>query len=328
VQVDSTFPPEVSVVLPVTPDEAFALLTEPERLRRWKTVSARVDLRAGGTYRWTIIPGHTVEGTYIEVEHGRRLVFGWGWSGQADLGPDASTVTVTFEPTVGGTLVRLVHTGLNQAQAASHLAGWQHYLARLVSLATSDEVGADEWAAVPDPMTEIACAEAALAICQQAVRQLEERGGVRSVDEDARTRSLIAHVAESLAELARAADGSAADPSDDVGGERRIADLGQQALESWAAHSSVESVHYRGVEARGESVLAWTAIELLTHADAIAASIGRPFAVASAFRDHLRAKAEDLRTHPTPGGGSLADRLQTGLDADVLSRLEALTAAD
>ena len=34
--------------LPVTPDEAFALITQPERLRRWQTVSARVDLRAGG----------------------------------------------------------------------------------------------------------------------------------------------------------------------------------------------------------------------------------------------------------------------------------------
>ncbi|MGH3308302.1 MAG: SRPBCC domain-containing protein, partial [Nocardioides sp.] len=39
-----------STVLPVTPEDAFALLTEPERLRRWQTVSARVDLRAGGDY--------------------------------------------------------------------------------------------------------------------------------------------------------------------------------------------------------------------------------------------------------------------------------------
>ena len=33
-----------SVVLPVTPEEAFALVTEPERLRRWQVVSAVVDL--------------------------------------------------------------------------------------------------------------------------------------------------------------------------------------------------------------------------------------------------------------------------------------------
>ena len=38
---------EKTVLLPVPTDEAFALITEPDRLRRWKTVSARVDLRAG-----------------------------------------------------------------------------------------------------------------------------------------------------------------------------------------------------------------------------------------------------------------------------------------
>jgi len=38
-------------------DEAFALVTEPERLRRWKTVSATVDLRAGGGYRFTVKVG-------------------------------------------------------------------------------------------------------------------------------------------------------------------------------------------------------------------------------------------------------------------------------
>ena len=37
-----------TALLPVSPDEAFALITEPERLRRWQTVSAYVDLRAGG----------------------------------------------------------------------------------------------------------------------------------------------------------------------------------------------------------------------------------------------------------------------------------------
>ena len=37
-----------TIHLPVGADEAFALITEPERLRRWQTVAARVDLRIGG----------------------------------------------------------------------------------------------------------------------------------------------------------------------------------------------------------------------------------------------------------------------------------------
>jgi uncharacterized protein YndB with AHSA1/START domain len=36
-----------SVVVPLSPDETFALITEPERLRRWQAVTARIDLRAG-----------------------------------------------------------------------------------------------------------------------------------------------------------------------------------------------------------------------------------------------------------------------------------------
>ena len=53
-----------TVVLPVDIDEAFALITEPERLRRWQTVSAHVDLRVGGDYRWTITPGNVAAGTF------------------------------------------------------------------------------------------------------------------------------------------------------------------------------------------------------------------------------------------------------------------------
>ena len=137
--------------LPVTPDEAFALITEPERLRRWKTVSATVDLRAGGAYRFTVIPGHVAAGTYREVEPGRRVVFGWGWEGSDDLPPDASTVTVTIEPTETGSRVTLVHEGLNAEQAVSHAEGWVHFFERLERLAATGDAGPDEWAVGAGP---------------------------------------------------------------------------------------------------------------------------------------------------------------------------------
>ena len=114
---------EKSVLVPLGPEETFALLTEPERLRRWQAVTARVELRAGGEYRWTIVPGHTAAGTITEVEPGKRLVFSWGWEDSEELPPGASTVTITLEPAEGGTRVRLVHSGLTPEQAASHLAG-------------------------------------------------------------------------------------------------------------------------------------------------------------------------------------------------------------
>jgi len=80
---------EKSVLVPLNADDTFALITEPDRLRRWQVITARVDLRAGGDYRWTIVPGHSAAGTYTEVEPGRRVVFSWGWEGSADLPPGA-----------------------------------------------------------------------------------------------------------------------------------------------------------------------------------------------------------------------------------------------
>ena len=136
---------EMSVLVPLGPDATFALLTEPERLRRWQAVTARVELRAGGEYRWTIVPGHTAAGTVTELEPGKRLVLSFGWEGAEDLPPGASTVTITLEPTEGGTRVRLVHSGLTPEQAAGHLEGWNHYGARLVNAAEKGDAGRDEW---------------------------------------------------------------------------------------------------------------------------------------------------------------------------------------
>ena len=136
---------EKSVLVPLDPDATFALLTEPERLRRWQAVTARVELRAGGEYRWTIVPGHTASGTITEVDPGRRLVFTFGWEGTEDLPPGASTVTITLEPVEGGTKLHLVHSGLTAEQATGHLEGWTHYGERLVAAAERGDAGADEW---------------------------------------------------------------------------------------------------------------------------------------------------------------------------------------
>ena len=118
-------------VIDATPDEAFALFTEPERLRRWQAVSASIDLRVGGDYRLTVTPGHIACGTFTEIEPGKRVVYTWGWEGSDDLGPGASTVVVDLEPSGDKTLVRLTHLGLTAEQAVGHSEGWTHFLDRL-----------------------------------------------------------------------------------------------------------------------------------------------------------------------------------------------------
>lgn len=160
-----------SVFIPVDPDTAFALITRPERLRRWQAVAARVDLRVGGEYRWTITPGHSAAGTFTEIEPGKRIVFTWDWEGSTASAGAASTVTITLDSVDGGTNVRLVHEGLSPEAAAGHTEGWNHYFERLATMATTDDAGADDWAAAPDPINELISAEATLAIVQRRGRR-------------------------------------------------------------------------------------------------------------------------------------------------------------
>ena len=110
-------PFEKAVLVPLDAAATFALLTQPDRLRRWLTVAARIELQAGGDYRWTVTPGHSAAGTVVEVEPGKRLVYTWGWEDGGDPAPGRSTVTVTLTPVDGGTEVRLVHDGLTGEQA-------------------------------------------------------------------------------------------------------------------------------------------------------------------------------------------------------------------
>src|SRR5262249_62130668 len=90
-------PFEKTVLVPLGADETFALITQPDRLRRWQAITARVDLRAGGDYRWTIIPGHSACGTFTEVEPGRRGGFPRGWGGGAGPAPGAADGALPLE---------------------------------------------------------------------------------------------------------------------------------------------------------------------------------------------------------------------------------------
>ena len=110
-------------VIDASPDEAFDLFTQPERLRRWQAVSASVDLRVGGDYRLTIIPGNIATGTFTEVEPGKRIVYSWGWQDNEANPPGSSTIEVDIEPVGERTRVRLTHTSMRRARPATPTVG-------------------------------------------------------------------------------------------------------------------------------------------------------------------------------------------------------------
>jgi len=312
-----------TMTLPVTPDEAFALITEPERLRRWHTVSARVDLRVGGDYRWTIVPGHTAVGTFREIEPGKRVVFGWGWDGQSDFPADTSTVTITLTPTETGTELSLSHTGfLSEEQAAMHAEGWTHYLGRLEQVANTVDAGVDEWAATPREFDELTAADASLAVLQTVARGLTADDREKPTPcADFTCHDLVEHLAVSLQQLAAMAGATLTDASG-AAPEPRLADLGMQAVDAWKARGLDGDVaHPAGPQLPAVFAASILPVELLLHAWDLAQGSGQPI-VAS---DELVAYVAKLAENVVPGGrgSSFADEVVVGHDAGALDRLAA-----
>lgn len=316
---------EKTVYLPVTPDQAFALVTEPERLRRWQTVSARVDLRAGGQYRWTVVPGHVAAGTFTEVEPGRRVVFGWGWEGSADLPPDASTVTVTIEPADGGCLVRLTHEGLTEQQRAGHQEGWNHFFERLERAAATGEAGPDEWAAAPQSLDRLTCADATLAVCQNVLRGITDTDLTRNTPcTEFNVGQLADHLIGSMVGLGAMAGGLIT-PPDSGSVEDRVASASQQALEAWQRRGLAGTVSAGRLEMPAEIAANILSIEFLVHAWDFATATGQKVTVSDEVTGYVLELAKQVIGPQQRSDGSFAGAFEVGPDADVLERLIAFS---
>jgi uncharacterized protein (TIGR03086 family) len=312
-----------TTVLPVSPEDAFALLTEPERLRRWQTVSARVDLRAGGEYRWTIIPGHVAAGTFHEVEPGKRLVFGWGWEGRPDLLPDASTVTVTVEPADGGSRVTLEHDGLTEEQGVRHAEGWDHYFERLEKVAIDGDAGPDEWAAVPLEIDELASADATLAALQGVLRNLTVEDQPKQTPCSEYTcHDLAEHLFGSIIALGSMAEVTVTRP--ETGPlEQRVATTAAEAIEGWRARGLDGMVPAPGGGDMPAVMAAGVfSIEFLLHAWDFAQASGQEVVVSDEVVEYVQALAEKL-VPLARERGAFAEEQTPAANADPLERLAA-----
>jgi uncharacterized protein (TIGR03086 family) len=317
-------PFEKSVLVPLGADETFALITEPDRLRRWQAITARVDLRAGGDYRWTIVPGHSARGSFTEVEPGRRVVFTWGWEGVADLPPGASVVTITLEPSAGGTIVTLVHEGLTDEQATSHAEGWSHYLGRLAEAGAHGDAGPDEWAAAPQQLDAIKAAEATLAVCQGVLRGVTEADyGRATVCTEFSVVQLADHLIGSVTFLGSAAGADVPQISGEL--EERVAAAAQPALEAWNTRGLDGTVKVGPSEMPAALALGILSIEFGVHAWDFALATGQQVDLPDHLAEHVLGVAHAIITPEVRGGGSFAEATAAGPDAGVLDRLIAFT---
>lgn len=313
-------------LIDATPDEAFALFTEPERLRRWQAISAAVDLRVGGEYRFTLTPGHIASGTYTEVDPGKRVVFTWGWVGADDLPPGASTIVVDLEPAGDKTLVRLTHAGLSPQQAAGHSEGWNHYMERLGAAGRSGDAGLDPWAAGGDELDHLSAAEASWAQCQQVMlpftpahRELPTPCTEFTVHE------LVEHLMGSLRALGGIAGATIPDQVDAGSAEDYIAQAAEPAFAAWRARGTEGEVPFGGGHAPAALPAGILSLEFFVHAWDFARATDQAFSPPDPLTAYVTAIAEQIIQPDNRGEGKGFAPIATAGHDDAVSTLMAFT---
>lgn len=135
---------EREVRIAAKPEVVFQYFVDPVKMLSWKGTEAMLDPRPGGIYRVNVTGREIVRGEYLEIVPHSRIVFTWGWE-EGPIAPGSTTVEVDLFPDGDGTLLRLKHSGLDAEGQASHVVGWEHYLARLVIAAQGGDAGVDPW---------------------------------------------------------------------------------------------------------------------------------------------------------------------------------------
>ena len=111
--------------IPAPPAAVFALLTDPEKILRWMGTEAQVEPQPGGLYLVNVTGARFARGSFREVVPVHRLAYSFGWDGSEEVPPGSSLVEIDLIEQPDGTLLRLTHTGLpNAEQCAGHAEGW------------------------------------------------------------------------------------------------------------------------------------------------------------------------------------------------------------
>ena len=133
------------------PATVFAFLTDPEKILSWMGTEAKTEMHPGGLYLVKGISGRVARGAFREVVPVHRLAYSFGWDGDEEVPPGSGLVEIDLIDRDGGTLLRMTHSGLpNAQQCANHAKGWAHYLGRLAMAAAGRNPGIDRGAGPRD----------------------------------------------------------------------------------------------------------------------------------------------------------------------------------
>jgi uncharacterized protein YndB with AHSA1/START domain len=133
---------EVQIAAP--PATIFAFLTDPEKILRWMGTEATVEPHLDGLYLVNVSGKNTAEGRFTEVIPVHRLAYSFGGQEDDKMPPGSSLIEIDLIEQEGGTLLRMTHSGLPDAEhRAAHEEGWMHYFARLAVAAAGGDPGPD-----------------------------------------------------------------------------------------------------------------------------------------------------------------------------------------
>jgi uncharacterized protein YndB with AHSA1/START domain len=154
-------------------DVVFRYFTDSGRFARWWGQGSTVDPKPGGVVRIVNPGGVVAAGTFREIAPPERVVFTYGYEGNAHgIAPGTTTVTVTLEAIPEGTRVTLRHAGLPTEEAIlEHTQGWRYQLSLFSKTVAAEHFAgaaavADQWFAAwaeTDPAKRRALIEACAA---------------------------------------------------------------------------------------------------------------------------------------------------------------------
>ncbi|WP_405219808.1 SRPBCC domain-containing protein [Agrococcus sp. Ld7] len=128
---------EIDAFVVAAADVVWGLWTTREGLEQWwwpqfDDAHYELDVQEGGMYRFrTATGGFGVQGRYLQLDAGKRIVQSWDWlGGGEELQTEEQLVVVEFRETGDGTHVRVTQTApLDELDDLRE--GWQDTLTRL-----------------------------------------------------------------------------------------------------------------------------------------------------------------------------------------------------
>lgn len=141
---------ERHVEIDASPETVFEVISRPEHVSKWWPDVAEFDPTPGSTGRLvfgdpTSPDAHLPEITIVAVDPPRSFSFRWVYpEGEAATETNALLVTFELTPRGSGTVLRMCETGFRtkgwedlvvEREYRDHVAGWDHFLGRLVDYA-------------------------------------------------------------------------------------------------------------------------------------------------------------------------------------------------